>query len=60
VLFLMLSSSHLLSAVCSRKIFSGCSVPVQFLLTSTLFILLNLLLYYIFLYQHHYLPSLGL
>lgn len=59
-LFLLLASSHLIAAVYSRKIFSRFSTAVNGLMTTLLLLFLNALLFYVFLYYHHYLPSLGL
>jgi hypothetical protein len=59
-LFLMLSSSHLIALSYSRKVFSKYSVLANCMLTPLVFSLMSLLLYYVFLYHRHYLPSLGL
>jgi len=59
-LFLMLASSHLIALAYSRKVFSKSSVLVNYMLTPLTFTFLSMLLYYVFLYQRHYLPSLGL
>jgi tetratricopeptide (TPR) repeat protein len=59
-LFLTLSASHLISAVYSRKVFSKYPAAVNLICTSLGFVLLNIMLYYVFLYYHHFLPSVGL